>query len=104
MALGRGHGLGAVNTIAPFAAPGDAATPSAGQHVVLGVAGDRGVQQRVEAPRLEVVWIAPALSSRPSFTASTAKRTAGPGRLGVARLEHVGLPSSTVNSVSCMSP
>ena len=70
------------NTIAPFAAPGEAATPSA--------------STPKSASRLKLGWssassfpasivaIASALSSRPSSTASTAKRTAAcAGRFAV---------------------
>ena len=46
-----------------------------------------------------------ALSSSPSSTASTAKRTAAcAGRLALRVCSMYSRPSSTVNSVSCMSP
>ena len=78
---------------------------AAREHGVLGVAGRtsgaaarRGRRRRSSAaPRSRV--------SRPSSTASTAKRTAAcAGRFALRVCSMYSRPSSTVNSVSCMSP
>ncbi len=92
----------AVNTIAPLAAPGDAATPSASTSNCASRA--KAGCSSASSLSASIVAIASARSSRSSSTASTANRTAAwAGRFALRVWSMNRLPSSTVNSVSCMS-
>ena len=74
------------------------------QHVELDVGREARVQERVQPSRRRSVRSASARDSRPSSTASTAKRTAAcAGRLATRVCSRKRRPSSTVNSTSCMS-
>ena len=92
----------AVNTISPFAAPGDAATPVARtENSACGSNVGCSSASRFSA---SIVAIASAFVSRPSLTASTANRTAAwAGRFALRVCSMYRRPSSIVNSVSCMS-
>ena len=93
----------AVNTTSPFAAPGEALTPSASTS--NSAAGSNVGCSRASSPPASIVPIACAGSSSPSSTASQAKRTAAcAGRLALRVWSRNRRPSSIVNSVSCMSP
>ena len=93
---------GAVNTISPLAAPGEAATPRAMQS--KRASGANVGCSSASSVSASIVAIASAFVIRPSSTASTAKRTAAwAGRLALRVCSMYRRPSSTVNSVSCMS-
>ena len=82
----------AVNTISPLAAPGRGVDP-AGEHGVLGVALERLVQERLEAPRRRS-WqsaSAPVEQTLLHGIHREAHRGLG-GALGRARLKHVEAP------------
>jgi hypothetical protein len=92
---------GAVNTISPLAAPGEAATPRA-ITVYSAPGAIVGCSSAFSEPA-SIVEIASAFVSRPSSTESTAKRTAAwAGRFALRVCSMYRRPSSTVNSVSCM--
>ena len=92
-----------MKTISPLAAPGEALTPLAstsksafGSNVGCSSASSDGGS---------IVVSASSRVSSPSSTASHAKRTAAwAGRLALRVWSMYSCPSSTVNSVSCMSP
>ena len=91
-----------VKTICPLAAPGDAATPLA--RISKSAPGSKVGCRRASRLAASIVSIASARVSRPSSTASTAKRTAAwAGRFALRVCSMKSSPSSTVNSVSCMS-
>ncbi len=93
----------AVNTTAPFAAPGDAATPRASGS--KSNAGSIVLCSSASSEPASIVSSASSCVSRPSVTASTAKRTAAcAGRLALRVCRRNRRPSSIVNSTSCMSP
>ena len=91
-----------VNTICPLAAPGEAATPLAStSKSAPGANVGCSSASRLAA---SIVSIASARVSSSSDTASTAKRTAAwAGRFALRVCSMYSAPSSTVNSVSCMS-
>ena len=94
----------AVNTTSPFAAPGDALTPSR-EHLEVGAPGRTSGAAARRAPPASIVSIACAGVSSSSSTASQANRTAAcAGRLALRVWSRNSRPSSIVNSVSCMSP
>ena len=92
----------AVNTIAPLAAPGDAFTPRA----ITSKSAPRSkvLCSSASSDPASMVASASPRSSSPSLSASTANRTAAcAGRLALRVWSMYRCPSSTVNSVSCMS-
>ena len=93
----------AVNTTSPLAAPGDALTPLATtSYSASGANVGCSSASRRSGSIVASAW---PRSSRPSFSASTANRTAAwAGRLALRVWSMNSCPSSTVNSVSCMSP
>jgi hypothetical protein len=93
----------AVNTSSPDAAPGEAATPDASTS--YSAAGSKVGCSNASSVSGSMVAIACSRSSSSSSTASTANRTAAcAGRLALRVCSMYSWPSSTVNSVSCMSP
>ena len=92
----------AVNTTSPFAAPGEALTPVASTS--KSALGSKVGCSSASSEDGSIVASASSLVSRPSSTASHAKRTAAwAGRLALRVWSMNNCPSSTVNSVSCMS-
>ena len=93
----------AVKTTSPLAAPGEAATPRASTSKRAS-GSNVGCSSASSAPA-SIVRSACSRVSRPSSTASTAKRTAAwAGRLALRVWSMYRRPRSTVNSMSCMSP
>ena len=93
---------GALKTISPFAAPGDAATPLA--RTAYSTVGSNVGCSSASSFSQSIVAIASDFVSRPSSTTSQAKRTtACAGRLALRVCSMYRRPSSIVNSVSCMS-
>ncbi len=92
----------AVNTTSPLAAPGEALTPVASTS--KSAFGSKVGCSRASSEAGSMVVIASSLVSSSSSTASHAKRTAAwAGRLALRVWSMNSCPSSTVNSVSCMS-
>ncbi len=92
----------AVNTTSPFAAPGEALTPVASTS--NSAFGSKVGCSSASSELGSIVASASSLLSRRSSTASHAKRTAAcAGRLALRVWSMNSCPSSTVNSVSCMS-
>ena len=92
----------AVNTTSPLAAPGEALTPLA--RISKSALGSKVGCRSASSDDGSIVAIASSFESRPSSTASHANRTAAcAGRLALRVWSMNSCPSSTVNSVSCMS-
>ena len=92
----------AVNTTSPLAAPGAAPTPVASTS--YSAFGSNVGTSSATSLSGSIVISACSRSSRPSSTASRAKRTAAcAGRFASRVWSMKSCPSSTVNSVSCMS-
>ena len=93
---------GALKTIAPLAAPGEAATPRASTR--YSAAGSKVGCSSASRLAASTVSSASSRPSSPSRTASTANRTAAwAGRLALRVCSMYRRPSSIVNSTSCMS-
>jgi hypothetical protein len=94
---------GAVKTISPLAAPGEAGTPCAS--TAISACGSNVGCRSASSLEASIVISARSRVSRPSATASAAKRTAAcAGRFALRVCSMYRRPSSIVNSVSCMSP
>ena len=92
----------AVKTTSPLAAPGEAATPLASTS--NSALGSNVGCSSASSDEGSIVVIASSRVSSSSETASTANRTAAcAGRLALRVWSMNSCPSSTVNSVSCMS-
>ena len=91
-----------MNTTSPLAAPGEALTPVASTS--KSAFGSNVGCSSASSEAGSIVVIASSLVSSSSSTASHAKRTAAwAGRLALRVWSMKSCPSSTVNSVSCMS-